>query len=318
MKQMHSLFRDAQEFQTGWMKGELHIPSVVASADKSGVVIDLTAFRSDRLQSAQFRAISSTAIQLAQHPLARTALPELTFPVIALPHIVVALSFPKATIPRKGIAKALNLASHFSFAFAVAMALLFVGPIAILETQSLVSRATATFNQPTAAPALNEPTTMATPTPAITSPHDVFSILIPELGIESTITPNVDAADPKSYTSALKQGIAHAAGTGLPEQLEVNKTIYLFAHSTDNEWNIENYNAQFYALKDAQVGQKIVVRFWGKDYYYQIKEKQIVPANDTALLQPQFDGEKLVLQTCYPPGTAWKRLLVVAEPVENQ
>ena len=96
---------------------------------------------------------------------------------------------------------------------------------------------------------------------------------------------------------------------------ESNKTIYLFAHSTDAPWNIARYNAQFYGLKDAKEGQEIRLRFWGEDKMYRIVRTEIVPASDTTYLQPQTEKEQLILQTCYPPGTAWKRLIVVAEPL---
>jgi sortase A len=279
------------------------------------VWIDFTALRRQRNESAQQLAFTAIATQLAEHPLAHWALP-----VIAFPEITLALSLPEVPLPtRHRVSQTLDWASRFSLAFAVALALLFAGPIAILETQSLVSRAVRLIE-----PAKNdliatapEPLSAATMEPNITSPKDIFSISFPDLGIESTITPNVDPADPKAYRDALKEGIAHAAGTGLPGQLDVNKTIYLFAHSTDGTWNINRYNAQFYALKDAQPGQLVTVRFWGEDFRYRITETKIVAADDTSSLQPQFETEKLVLQTCYPPGTTWKRLLVIAEPASQ-
>jgi hypothetical protein len=40
-------------------------------------------------------------------------------------------------------------------------------------------------------------------------------------------------------------GVAHAKGTVFPHK----GNIYLFAHSTDNWWNVGRYNAVFYLLK---------------------------------------------------------------------
>ncbi|MCD8484243.1 sortase [Candidatus Woesebacteria bacterium] len=31
-------------------------------------------------------------------------------------------------------------------------------------------------------------------------------------------------------------------------------------------------------------------------------------------MAPQTEREQLILQTCYPPGTTWKRLLIIAVP----
>lgn len=302
---------DTPCLESGWLCGE--IPLECAPHGPT-VLFDFSQLRAQRLASAQQLAVANTAISLATHPLATFSLP-----VIAWPQLTIALSVPEVHWPRAKIASTLNYASHFSLAFAVALALLFAGPIAVLETQSLISQAQYRFSANKPITQLPNPEPQPAPTaPLINSPRDVFSINISALGIESTITANVDTAQPNDYENALKEGIAHAAGTGLPGQLDVSQSIYLFAHSTDNTWNITRYNAQFYGLKDAEIGQEIDVRFWGEDYRYAITAKEIVPAADTTWLQPQFEGEKLILQTCYPPGTAWRRLIIIAEPIVSE
>lgn len=162
-------------------------------------------------------------------------------------------------------------------------------------------------NEPQASP---EPSPTAEP--EINTAHDYFSVDFPRLNISSRIIPNVDPGSATDYEASLKLGVAHAKGTGLPDDTSENKTIYLFAHSTNAAFNIQRYNAQFYALKDSIAGDSINVRYWGQDYEYIVEEIKIVDANDTTYLQPQTDRELLILQTCYPPGTTWKRLVVIA------
>ncbi len=223
---------------------------------------------------------------------------------------------------QKKAQRILNITSHFFMGAAVAFLLLFAGPILILESQPLISQAIEHMEQwqpfytkPIAqSPSLDVPTPEPTFEPTISSPEDVFSIAIPDLDITSAVIPNVDPNDPKIYSNALKRGIAHAQGTGLPEQLDFSKTIYLFAHSTDAPWNILRYNAQFYALKDAEPGQEISLTFWGKKYTYTIESKHIIEAQDVSYMQAQTEKEQLVLQTCYPPGTSQKRLVIIATP----
>ena len=42
---------------------------------------------------------------------------------------------------------------------------------------------------------------------------------------------------------------------------------------------------------------------------------EIIDPDEVSLLtQAQESGEQLVLQTCWPPGTTWKRLIVIAKP----
>ncbi|KKU23326.1 MAG: SrtC [Microgenomates group bacterium GW2011_GWA1_46_15] len=122
----------------------------------------------------------------------------------------------------------------------------------------------------------------------------------------------------KEYEEALKHGVAHAKGTGLPgDDGGINKTIVIFSHSTNGSWNITKYNALFYSLKDLKEEDQIQVWFWGKEYWYKVKEKKVIEPNDVSFLKPQMDTEKLILQTCWPPGTISKRLLIVAERVQN-
>ena len=39
-------------------------------------------------------------------------------------------------------------------------------------------------------------------------------------------------------------------------------------------------------------------------------------ADDLSIVKDTHDQDVLILQTCYPPGTTWQRLLVLAEPIE--
>ena len=303
---------DQPILETGWIYGQLDVGAIIAQGKTTEaiVLLDFEKIRADRWQKAQSLVITQAVVQLTQHPLTRITIPEVSlpdFPTFEIPEI----SLPSA----ETIGVIVDGTGKLALSFSVALMLLIVGPIAILESQSLVSKAFPQ-NTPTETTAPERPETV-TVVENITNPKDIFSLSIPELEIESTITANVNASSKKSYEEALKSGIAHAAGSGLPDQFEVNQTMYLFAHSTDETWNIARYNAQFYALKDAKPGQVITVRFWGKDYTYKIEEKHIIAANDTSWLEPQFEKKQLVLQTCYPPGTAWKRLVVVATPLEE-
>lgn len=243
-------------------------------------------------------------IQLSAPELPSFSLPKL--PDVSLPHL-----------PRSTWDRVLKWGSNLAYGTAIAAFVMFFTPIIVIESQShwrkLQSHiADLQLQSQTNAPVTPTPT--PTPKPEINSVEDYFSLEFPRLKIASRIIPNVDASDNKEYESALKIGVAHAAGTGLPDDTDQNKTIYLFAHSTNATFNIQRYNAQFYALKDSVAGDEIKVRYWGKDYTYVVRETKIVDADDTSFLEPQMDEERLILQTCYPPGTTWKRLVVIATP----
>lgn len=139
-----------------------------------------------------------------------------------------------------------------------------------------------------------------------------FSIIVEKIGADAPIIANVDAANKAVYTDALKRGVAHALGTSFPGQPGVT---YLFAHSTDTIFNVPRFNAIFYLLNEMITGDKIVVFFNGRRFDYLVSETKITEPEDVSYFTMQTADQILVLQTCYPPGTTWKRLLIIAKPV---
>lgn len=146
----------------------------------------------------------------------------------------------------------------------------------------------------------------------ILSPADWnFSLMIPKIKINAKVENSV-ALD--EYETALKTGVAHAKGTSLPDQ---PGTVYIFGHSTDYPWNITRYSAYFYPLRYLNEGEEVIIAYQGKLFLYKVEEKKIVEAKDLEYLVSQNGEKRLVLQTCWPPGTAWKRLIIIASPINE-
>ena len=152
---------------------------------------------------------------------------------------------------------------------------------------------------------------LPSPSQALAAPNASFSIVIPKIDASAPVLANIDASNQAEYSQALAQGVAHAKGTVFPG---MKGTVYLFAHSTNSPFNIARYNAVFFLLRELEVGDEVIVFFQGKKFNYQVFEKKIVSAGDTSFFKSQGE-ELLVLQTCWPPGTTLKRLLVLAKPV---
>jgi len=146
----------------------------------------------------------------------------------------------------------------------------------------------------------------------IVPPDTEFSIVIPKIGASAKVFPNVDPSNENDFLPKLTEGVAHAQGTVFPG---LPGNIYLFAHSTDNFWNAGRYNAIFYLLKDLKEGDEIAVFFQGERHNYFVTQTRVVDASDVSFITQANTGkEQLILQTCWPPGTTWKRLLVFANP----
>ncbi len=141
-----------------------------------------------------------------------------------------------------------------------------------------------------------------------------FSIVIPKIEAKAPIIANVDPTSSILYLPALKKGVAHAVGTALPGQIG---NTYLFAHSTDAFYNVATYNAVFYLIGKLSSGDEVDIYYKGKKIRYEVYEKKVVEPDSSEYLEPLIDGEKtLTLQTCYPPGTTLKRLVVLAKQIE--
>ncbi len=149
----------------------------------------------------------------------------------------------------------------------------------------------------------------------ITPVNTEFSIVVPKIGINSTVIAGVNPLKPAEYNKALQVGVAHASTSYLPDQAG---TTYLFSHSTNYEWFVKDLNAVFYHLKNLNEGDVIVLFYKGKRYTYKYRSQQIVSPKDISYLVPQTGKKQLILQTCWPPGSVSERMLIFADLIEEQ
>jgi len=142
-----------------------------------------------------------------------------------------------------------------------------------------------------------------------------FGIVIPKIGVNAKIIPGVNPLKEADYSEALQKGVAHASTSFFPDEEGV---VYLFSHSTNYEWFIKDLNAIFYLLKNLEAGDLIVVSYKGSLYTYRLTEKRVVKPSEISYLQPISGERKLILQTCYPPGSTAERLLIFADLINRQ
>ncbi|MFA6081421.1 MAG: sortase [Patescibacteria group bacterium] len=136
-----------------------------------------------------------------------------------------------------------------------------------------------------------------------------FSIIIPKIGANAIVQPNIDAANEKIYLDALNKGVAQALGTAFPGE---GGHIFLFAHSTDYFWNVGSYNAIFYLLYKLQKNDEVNLFYKGQRFVYRVIGSEVVDPSQVQYLTRKTNREFLTLQTCWPPGTTLKRLLIFA------
>lgn len=135
-------------------------------------------------------------------------------------------------------------------------------------------------------------------------------IQIPKIKAFAPIVLDVDPWNETIYRASLDRGIAQAKGTSQPGE---KGTIFLFAHSSDLPWRITRYNTAFFLLPNLEINDKIFIFNKGKQYEYRVKNKKIVSPSEVHYLKAD-SKDQLILQTCYPIGTDFQRLLIFAEP----
>lgn len=144
--------------------------------------------------------------------------------------------------------------------------------------------------------------------------NEDFTLIVPKVGINAAVIPDVDPRQPNEYQEALKTGVAHASTSFYPDE---DGTVYLFSHSTNYDWFVSDLNAVFYLLKNLEKDDTVVLIYKGKRYTYKITGKRVVSPTATSYLYPYVGHRNLILQTCWPPGSIAERLLIFADLIEE-
>lgn len=142
-----------------------------------------------------------------------------------------------------------------------------------------------------------------------------FSLIVPKIGINTKVAPNIDSSDKQEYLPVLQEnGAAHAQNSSLPDEAG---PVFIFGHSTDSFANIRSYNAAFFLLRKLEKGDDVHVFFNKNKYDYKVVDTKVVKPEEVSLYVRNTTGNTLILQTCSPPGTTLKRLLVFADFVDK-
>lgn len=143
-----------------------------------------------------------------------------------------------------------------------------------------------------------------------------FGLEIPSLSIKVPIVANVDGEKEKLYQKiTAKLGIAHLKDTALPDQ---TGNVYLFGHSSFWLNYPGEYKEIFKNLDQVKKDETFTLYYKGSPSTYKVFENKIVAADDFSVLDPTPKDDKdstITIQTCWPPGTDTKRLVVFAKKI---
>ncbi len=141
--------------------------------------------------------------------------------------------------------------------------------------------------------------------------EDPFTIKISSLSIEAPVIWTQTAED-SAILEDLKNGISHAYKTSFPGSGSGNG-VY-FGHSSGYWWGSRkgNYDTVFASLEGIEIGDEITIENITRRYKYKVTKKEVTTPSDEKIFE-ETDKESITLVTCYPLGTALKRLYIRAE-----
>lgn len=144
-----------------------------------------------------------------------------------------------------------------------------------------------------------------------TTQEKSFYIEIPKISARLPIIQNIDPFDESEYSKALQKGVALSKTTPFQNK---DSPLFIFGHSSGAPWEITRYNTAFLRLNELNKGDNITINKNGKKYYYKVVDKKIVSPTEIQYLK-DIKKDQLILQTCYPLGTDFQRLLIFAQPL---
>jgi len=151
---------------------------------------------------------------------------------------------------------------------------------------------------------------------ATSVPKEEFRLSIPKILAEANVIANVDLTDKKTFDKILDQNnVALSTGSARPTDGN-GSSMYIFAHSTTQNILGARQNAVFYLLDELETNDEIYIFYNGVKYSYRIFDKMVVSSKETSYIDYKDENKQImILQTCWPVGTNWKRLLVLAEKI---
>lgn len=117
----------------------------------------------------------------------------------------------------------------------------------------------------------------------------------------------------QTFQEDLQKGVLHYPGTAEPGEAG---NVFITGHSSYYLWADGAYKNVFARLNQLEVGDDFIVYYDQQKYHYRVREKKEVKRDDVSVLS-QTEEHLLTLMTCSPVGTNLRRLIVIAEEIQD-
>jgi LPXTG-site transpeptidase (sortase) family protein len=142
------------------------------------------------------------------------------------------------------------------------------------------------------------------------------TLVIDSIGVRTPIVFDIPDDNDLIYKN-LESGVVHYSNTAKPG---LTGAAIILGHSSAFPWYKGKYGAVFALLSKLNVGDRFYVQYEdGRTFVYEMKQSIIFNplANDQRLVDLESaPGSTLILISCYPVGTNYKRIAVQAQLVQ--
>jgi LPXTG-site transpeptidase (sortase) family protein len=164
--------------------------------------------------------------------------------------------------------------------------------------------------------------TIGQPLETITTPYNIYIPKIDLVNDVAMIPPKYwNNKDWQQLESIMQETMDVVGAVAYPHSVQPGNDgkIILTAHSSPPEIGEKQTekNTLFEHLPELLPSDQIFLTVDGVMHEYQVVNSQIVSPNNAALLEQNYDSERLVLITCYPIGSTKDRLIVRAKKIRE-
>lgn len=140
-------------------------------------------------------------------------------------------------------------------------------------------------------------------------------VIIPKINVDAPVVYDVPSLAENVIQDKLRSGVVHypiPGANSVPGQ--VGNTVIL-GHSSNDVFDDGAYKFVFVQLDKLEKGDTFYLNYQGTRYTYSVTEKRVIDPTEVSQLVIDTNKPLATLVTCTPPGTALKRLVVIAEQI---
>lgn len=140
-------------------------------------------------------------------------------------------------------------------------------------------------------------------------------IIIPKINVDAPVVYDVPSIQESIVQQKLESGVVHypiPGANAMPG--EIGNSVIL-GHSSNDVFNNGAYKFVFVQLEKLEKGDTFYLHYNGTRYTYSVTEKRVIDPTQVRELVINNGKPLATLVTCTPPGTALKRLIVIAEQI---